>query len=141
VPVFRFSFRALAIMVTGSLGLFAGPNAGAAASEQYQIVLNDMGHSSEHGIATLQAEGSKTRVTIKVTGAPADPQPSHFHTGTCEKYAPRPLYMLQSLVNGESSTTLDVPIDRLVQGDLVINVHHSLTDIANVTACGIAKRP
>jgi hypothetical protein len=129
------------MIACGLCMVFAGPRAGAAAPEQYQIVLGEIGHSSQHGVATLQAEGSKTRVTIKVAGGPAEPQPSHFHTGTCEKYAPRPLYMLQSLVNGESSTTLDIPIDRLVKGDLVINVHRSLTDIANVTSCGVSRGP
>ena len=119
--------------------VFAGPRASAAAPEQFQIVLGEMGRSAQHGVATLQAEGAKTRVTIKLSGGPADPQPTHFHTGTCEKYGPRPLYMLQSIVNGESTTTLDVPIDRLVKGDLVINVHRSLTDIATLTACGVSR--
>ena len=138
--VLGISVRAAVMAACGFCLAFAGPRADAAA-EQYQIVLGEIGHSSQHGIATLKAEGGKTRVTIKLTGGPADPQPSHFHTGTCEQYGPRPLYMLQSIVNGESSTTLDIPIDRLTKGDLVINVHRSLTDIASVTACGVARVP
>ncbi|MDB5072141.1 MAG: hypothetical protein JWM87_3252 [Candidatus Eremiobacteraeota bacterium] len=139
--VLGISVRAAVMAACGFCLVFAGPRAGVAAPDQYQIVLGEMGHSSQHGVATLRAEGGKTRVTIKLTGGPADPQPSHFHTGTCESYGPRPLYMLQSIVNGESSTTLDIPIDRLLKGDLVINVHRSLTDIASVTACGVSRVP
>jgi hypothetical protein len=132
--------RLAAVSIGCVFGLvLGGAHAGGAAPEQYQIALGEMGHSAEHGTATLQAEGGKTRVTIKVSGGPADPQPTHFHTGTCQNYGPRPLYMLQSIVNGESVTTLDVPIAQLVKGDLVINVHRSLTDIATVTACGVSR--
>lgn len=142
MPGFRASHRAASFAVACGIGLLlAAPRAGTAAPDHLQVVMNAIGGSSQHGTATLQAEGSKTRVTLKLTGGPADPQPSHFHTGTCEKYAPRPLYMLQSVVNGESSTTLDVPIDKLVNGDLVINVHRSLTDMATVTACGVSHAP
>jgi hypothetical protein len=43
------------------------------------------------------------------------------------------------VVNGESTTTLDMPMEALIKGDLVINVHRSLTDIATVAACGVSK--
>ena len=119
--------------------LTAAPAFAAAAPGSYEIPLNDMTHSGEHAVAVLKPVGNKTLVTLKTTGGPSDPQPAHFHYGTCEKYTPRPLHMLQSVVNGESTTTLDVPIDQLVKGDLVINVHRSLTDIATVSACGISK--
>ncbi len=123
----------------GMAALLVAAGAAAGAPATLEVPLAGMGGSSEHGVAVLKASGAKTVVTIKVSGGTADPQPSHFHSGTCDKYSPRPLYMLQSIVNGESTTTLDVPLETLAKGDLVINVHRSLTDIATVAACGVAK--
>jgi len=129
----------VAAIAASMAALFVAAAGAAAGAATLEVPLAGMGGSSEHGVAVLKASGAKTVVTIKVSGGTADPQPSHFHTGTCDKYSPRPLYMLQSIVNGESTTTLDVPMDVLTKGDLVINVHRSLTDIATVAACGVAK--
>ena len=111
----------------------------APAPGSYEIVLDEMNRSGERAVVDLKPVGNKTLVTIKATGAPADPQPAHFHSGSCDKYNARPLHMLALVVNGGSTTTLDVPIDQLVKGDLVINVHRSLTDIATIASCGVAK--
>jgi hypothetical protein len=78
-------------------------------------------------------------VVFTRAGAPAGPQPAHFHTGTCDNYAPRPLYPLHPVLNGLSTTTLDVPVGTLTAGTLVINVHHSLDDIATIASCAVAR--
>jgi hypothetical protein len=103
------------------------------------VHLNAMNGSSESGIVTLTPKGPQTIVEVKLTGAPDGPQPAHFHTGTCTNYAPRPLYPLDAIKKGISVTTLDVPIDKLTAGDLVINVHHSVDDIATISSCGVSK--
>ena len=110
-----------------------------AADGPVRIPLDAMGASGETGTAILTAQGPKTLVELQMKGGPGDPQPAHFHNGTCEKYTPRPLYPLRSVVKGTSTTTLDVPIEKLIAGDLVINVHKSLDDIATVNSCAIAK--
>lgn len=110
-----------------------------AADGAVRIPLAAMGGSGETGVAILTPQGGKTVVELQLKGAPADPQPAHFHTGTCEKYAPRPLYPLRSVVKGGSMTTLDVPIEKLVAGDMVINVHKSLDDIATINSCAVSK--
>ena len=119
---------------------FAGLSALSLAAEApVTIQLDAIGGSSESGAATLTPQGAKTLVELRMKGGSGDPQPAHFHTGTCEKYAPRPLYPLQPVVKGDSRTTLDVPLDKLTAGDLVINVHKSFADIATVASCAVAK--
>jgi hypothetical protein len=103
------------------------------------VHLNAMNGSGESGTATLTPKGAQTVVELKLTGAPDGPQPAHFHTGTCANYAPRPLYPLEAVKKGVSTTTLDVPMDKLTAGDLVINIHHSVDDIATISTCGLSK--
>ncbi|MBV8331438.1 MAG: hypothetical protein JO029_01870 [Candidatus Eremiobacteraeota bacterium] len=120
----------------------AGVTVEAAAADTGQIVvvrLDALNGSGESGTATLKAQGAKTVVTVSLVNGSAIEQPAHFHTGTCDKYQPRPLYPLEDVVNGKSTTTLDVPIGRLTAGDLIVNVHKSYADIATQAACGIAK--
>jgi hypothetical protein len=112
----------------------------AASDDAIRIPLAAMNGSNESGVAILTPRGSKTLVQLQVHGGSGDPQPAHFHTGTCDKYAPRPLYMLAAVVKGESSTTVDVPIEKLTSGDLVVNVHKSFDDIATIASCAVAKK-
>jgi len=112
----------------------------AAADESIRVPLAAMNGSGESGVAILTPRGGKTLVQLQVHGGRGDPQPAHFHTGTCDKYAPRPLYMLAAVVKGESTTTVDVPIEKLTAGDLVVNVHKSFDDIATIASCAVAKK-
>jgi hypothetical protein len=103
------------------------------------VPLAALNGSGESGTATLRAQGAQTLVTIELANGGTEKQPAHFHVGTCDTYQPRPLYPLKDVVNGASTTTLDVPIDKLVAGDLIINVHKSYSDIATQAACGVSK--
>ncbi len=130
--------RICALLSVALLAASATPVSSAEAP--VEIHLNAMNGSAESGIAILTPQGAKTIVELKMSGAPADPQPAHFHSGTCENYGPRPLYPLRAVVKGGTTTTLDVPIDKLLAGDLVINVHKSFDDIATVVSCTVAKK-
>jgi hypothetical protein len=132
VPLARAAL--LALLLAGAA------RAAATADDTVRIPLGAMNGSGESGVAILTPKGSKTLVQLQLHGGPGDPQPTHFHTGTCDKYGPRPLYMLAAVVKGESTTTLDVPLDKLTAGDLVINVHKSFDDIATVASCAVAKK-
>jgi hypothetical protein len=112
----------------------------AAADDAVRIPFAAMNGSGESGVAVLTPRGGKTIVELHLHGGSGNPQPTHFHTGSCEKYAPRPLYMLAAVVKGESTTPLDVPIDKLTAGDLVINVHKAFDDIATIASCAVAKK-
>jgi hypothetical protein len=131
--------RAPRFTVLGLLCFAALSASAPAADAPVRIPLDAMNRSGESGVAILTPQGSKTQVELQMKGGSGDPQPAHFHTGTCDNYAPRPLYPLRSVVKGGSTTTLDVPIDKLIGGDLVINVHKSFDDIATIASCAVAK--
>ena len=114
-------------------------NAIADTGQTVVVRLDALNGSGESGTATLHAVGRKTVITIVLENGSAIEQPTHFHVGTCDKYQPRPLYALEDVVNGKSTTTLSIPIEKLVGGDLIVNVHKSYADIATQAACGVAK--
>ncbi len=93
--------------------------------------------SGEAGTVTLTAAGDKTRVDVALAGAPADtPQPAHVHPGPCAKLDPKPKFPLTPVVDGVSTSMLDVPMSALTSGDLSVNVHKSTTEVAKYVACG-----
>jgi len=113
-------------------------------------VLADGGHrvfalsaqngSGESGAVVLTPLGSKTRVEIALGGSPAGvSQPAHVHLGPCSKLTPKPSYGLASVVDGYSVTTLDVPIDTLLNGSFAVNVHKSGPEAAIYVSCGDLK--
>lgn len=94
-------------------------------------------NSGEAGTATLTAQGNKTQVTVNLSGAPAGvAQPVHIHDGSCANLNPKPKYPLTSLMNGQSTTTLDVPLSTLTAGGMAINAHKSAQDIPTYVSCG-----
>jgi hypothetical protein len=130
------ALRVFAVLI--ALGLAASP-AVRADSGTVVIKMEGTNGSGESGTATLTPNGSKTTVVIKLSGGSAVEQPAHFHTGTCDHYEPRPLYGLNDVVKGQSTSTVNQPIDKLTEGNLIINVHKSYDDIATQVSCGVAK--
>jgi len=96
--------------------------------------------SGETGTATFTPQGNKTEVVLQMTGAPADPQPAHIHEGSCANLNPAPKIPLQNVVNGKSTTVLDMPIKQVIAGGAV-NVHKSAQDVKTYVACGDLKPP
>jgi hypothetical protein len=113
--------------------------ASAPADNSVKIKLAAMNGSEESGTVTLTPKGDKTVVVIELANGPKLPQPAHFHLGTCEKYNPHHEYNLEGVVEGKSTTTLDAPIAKLVGGDMVVNVHKSVVDIATIASCAVIK--
>ena len=95
--------------------------------------------SGEKGTATLTPQGDKTQVVIKLAGAPSDAQPAHIHDGSCAKIDPKPRVPLQNVVNGSSTTTLDMKLGDIVSKGGAINVHKSAADLKTYVACGDLK--
>lgn len=129
---------ALAALSFAFAALSCAP-AGADTEQTVVVTLNTLNGSGESGTATLHAQGNKTVVVIKLANGSGIEQPAHFHVGTCDKYQPRPLYPLEDVVDGKSTTTVNVPIEKLTGGDLIVNVHKSYADIATQAACGVSK--
>jgi Cu/Zn superoxide dismutase len=127
------------LAVAAMASLLAAPVLAGAADNSVKIKLSAMNGSTESGTATLTPKGEKTVVVIDLANGPKDPQPAHFHLGTCEKYNPHHEYNLEGVVEGKSTTTLDAPIAKLTGGDMVINVHKSAVDVATISSCAIVK--
>lgn len=91
----------------------------------------------QSGTATLTANGNQTTVLLNIKpGTAGTAQPAHIHVGTC----PVPdavKYPLNNVVDGKSTTTLDVPLAQLLTGGFAINVHLSAADIGKYVACGV----
>ncbi|MDO8584626.1 MAG: hypothetical protein Q7R85_00700 [bacterium] len=101
------------------------------------VELSAQNKSGEFGTATLTDVGGKTRVALKLTGAPSGvSQPAHIHIGAC----PNPgavKYPLAYLVGGASDSVLDVSLDALkAQLPLAINVHKNSEEVKVYVACG-----
>lgn len=93
--------------------------------------------SSESGTATLTEEAGKVTVVLSLTGGPTTtPQPAHIHVGKCPEVGVVK-YPLTNVVDGKSTTTLDVTLSKLLgELPLGINVHKSVPEVKVYTACG-----
>ncbi|HEX3466286.1 MAG TPA: hypothetical protein VHS78_19720 [Candidatus Elarobacter sp.] len=121
----------------GAALLSLGFPALAAEPAHHVYALGTQSNSGETGTVTLTAvSADKTRVDVAIANAPAGPQPAHIHAGTCTKLDPKPKYPLTSVVDGTSTTTVDVPMADLIKGGLAVNVHKSTSDLPTYVACG-----
>lgn len=104
------------------------------APHMYQFLAQNA--SGETGSVSLKAAGAdSTVVTVALKGAPADPQPAHIHLGTCAKLDPKPAYPLTPVVNGASTTTVNVSLAKLTTGGYAVNVHKSAAEAATYVSC------
>jgi hypothetical protein len=93
--------------------------------------------SGQDGDATLsEVDAGTTRVVIDVGNAPANPQPAHIHRGSCENLDPEPAYGLENVVNGKSTTEVNVAMEDLVGQGFAVNVHKSADEAQVYVACG-----
>lgn len=114
------------------------PSTAPVVGKEMTVVMGEENASGESGTAKLVEEGGKVTVMVKLSGYPTDsaPQPAHIHVGACPGVG-AVKYPLTSLVNGVSTTTLDVTLDALkAELPLAINVHKSAADVKVYTACG-----
>jgi len=118
--------------------LLAAGSVLAQAEAPVTVSLKEQNKSGETGSATFTPQGNKTQVVLELKGGPADAQPAHIHAGTCAKLDPTPKYPLQNVVNGKSTTVLDVPMKQLMATGAV-NVHKSAQDVKTYVACGDLK--
>jgi predicted lipoprotein with Yx(FWY)xxD motif/Cu/Zn superoxide dismutase len=90
----------------------------------------------QSGTVTFTAKGDKTDVAITIKAGPAGvAQPAHIHEGQCP--APGAVkYPLKEVIDGKSTTTVDVKLADLMTGGFAVNVHQSNADIGKYVACG-----
>ncbi len=120
-----------------ALGVLVTLSSPALAADSVTAQLSPQNNSGESGTATLTKDGSKTKVVLSVTGAPAGVnQPVHIHKGTCANLDPKPTYPLSPVVNGKSETTVNASLDDLQSGGYAINGHKSATEVSKYVFCG-----
>ena len=136
--------RSLGSMLTTAVVLAllgSGPGIARAAGP-VTVPLAPQNNSGESGTATLTEQGTKTKVTVVVTGAPAGvAQPLHVHKGTCAQLDPRPSYGLATLTDGKSETTIDVSLAALQAGGFAVNGHKSAAEVSTYVFCGNIPKP
>jgi hypothetical protein len=106
-------------------------------STEMTVSMGERNGSMQSGDATLTAvDDSTTHVVISIRSGGETPQPAHIHKGSCAQLDRQPEHPLEDLVEGESSTHLDVSLDELRDGEFAINVHKSATEMQTYVACG-----
>src|SRR5215471_12353565 len=129
--------RLLPVVAAASVLLAAGGSA-LAQDAPVTVKLGAQNGSGDTRTATFPPQGNKTQVVLQLTGAPATAQPAHIHEGSCAKLNPAPKIPLQNVVNGKSTTVLDMPMKQVMAGGAV-NVHKSAQDVKTYVACGDLK--
>lgn len=106
-------------------------------SDEMTVSLAMENKSGESGTATLKEANGQVTVAITLVGYTKDvAQPAHIHAGSCPGVG-AVKYPLTSVVNGKSTTVLQVTLAQLkTQPPLAINVHKSAKEVTNYTACG-----
>lgn len=126
---------AIVLIVAAASLAFAAP-AAAQDDQTVTVVMGELNDSGVSGAATLEADGDLTVVTIDLEGATGD-HPAHVHEGTCEELDPNPAYPLTDVnEDGESETSIDVPLAELLDSPHAVNVHRSTEDIGTYVSCG-----
>jgi predicted lipoprotein with Yx(FWY)xxD motif len=107
-----------------------------AANPTIELILGAGRDADQNGKARLVSKGDKTDVILDIKpGAAGAAQPAHIHEGTCP--APGAVkYPLTNVVDGKSTTTLDVKLADLLKGGIAINAHLSAAEAAKYVACG-----
>lgn len=119
---------------------FVAASTALAQDKPVTVNLSSQNASGESGTVTLTPQGDKTQVAIKMTGAPAGTQqPAHIHDGSCASLDPKPRVPLQNVVDGKSTTTLDMKLGDIMSKGGAINVHKSTADLKTYVACGDMK--
>ena len=98
------------------------------------VAQNDSGQDGEATLSEVDSE--TTRVVLEVENPPVDPQPAHIHRGSCENLDPQPAYGLENVVDGKSTTEVNVAIEDLVDKGFAVNVHKSADEAQVYVACG-----
>ena len=98
------------------------------------VAQNDSGQDGE---ATLsEVDSDTTSVVLELENPSVEPQPAHIHRGSCENLDPQPAYPLENVVDGKSTTEVNVAVEDLVDKGFAINVHKSAEEVEVYVSCG-----
>ena len=133
-PSPRFSLAATLVAVAV---VALGAVACQASSQPSTVVqLKTLNASGVSGSVTLVDLGNgRTKVDVAVEPGANPDMPAHIHPGSCDALIPQPVYPLENVVNGVSSTTISASVADLTSGGLAVNLHRSNDDLGTYTAC------
>jgi LysM repeat protein len=109
---------------------------------------NDSGVTGTASVMDLG--GGSVRIMIHAVGTGSEPRPAHVHEGQCMHDSdsmdasmgmgmgmdvPAPEYALTTLVNGDSTTDLNVSLSELLKTPHAIHIHKSADQIGFHIAC------
>jgi plastocyanin len=106
------------------------------------VSLAAVGGSEQGGEAIITAIGDQTEVIITVTpGTPGVSQPAHIHDALAQGgeacvFPPKVKYPLTNVVDGKSTTLVNVSLATLQAQPFAVCVHKSVTEITIYTASG-----
>ena len=100
--------------------------------------IQSLNNSGQVGIVVLHPRGERTSVWIDLHSTNGRVEPAHIHRGKgCgASVDPTPTYPLKDVKNGQSITSVDAPMAKLLSGNYVIIVHASAQNINHYVACG-----
>lgn len=110
------------------------------------VSLTPVGGSGQSGYATLTSLGDRTEVIISVSPGPTGvAQPAHIHDVTAQGGAncalpPKVVYPLTNVVDGKSTTTVQVSVAALQSKPYAVCVHKSAAEVTTYTAEGAIPR-
>jgi hypothetical protein len=136
-----FAIRGWIVAGLGTLVLLSlaaacgGSDDAGAGEEELSLELVEQNGSGQSGTATLAPTGDdSTRIVVELESPPAEPQPAHVHSGSCDDigdvFAP-----LESLTDGQSESTVMLSLDELQQGNLIVHAHKSEAEFDVSVAC------
>jgi hypothetical protein len=98
--------------------------------------VTDLGQSGIAGTARLTTlSADRVAVEVAVNGAGAEPRPIHIHEGACADLNPVPEIPLTTVVNGASTTEVDVSLQQLTSTPHAIFLHKSAVELPIFVAC------
>jgi hypothetical protein len=135
-------FRASWVAALLALGLCAGVvgcgdegDEASAGADELEVELVEQASSGQEGTATFTSlGGDRTRIVLELTNPPEIPQPAHVHSGSCDDLGD-PVAALTDVTDGRSETDVEMSLDELAQGDLVIHAHQSEAEFDVSVAC------
>jgi hypothetical protein len=94
---------------------------------------NDSGISGTVELSPT-SEG-QLEVELELDGSSGGPHPAHIHEGSCADLDPEPAFPLEDVVDGRSTTTVEVELGELTASEYAVNVHESPENASVYVAC------
>ena len=129
--------RSRSLAALGICALLLGACSGSTSGKSITINLATLNASGVSGSAVLTNLGNgKTRVDVTAVPNGNTSMPAHVHPGTCATLDPKPIYPLNNIENGKSTTEIAVKLSDIQTGAFALNVHKSVSEVSTYVACG-----